>query len=150
MLKVSVNDCLQQFQAYKNTLQTFVKCRQNCFSMIHNDSMIYWITSMQGLRYRGGWGSFSHHGIWGFRRETDSLLLKVIRSRNKNCRAVTSPKNKRTNLFFYPDNLEILKTWIIIFSYKYFQVIRIEKQIHPFICWEKLWLDNFVSRSTGL
>ena len=29
----------------------------------------------------------------------------------QNCRAVTSPKNKRMNLFFYPDDSEILETW---------------------------------------
>ena len=27
----------------------------------------------------------------------------------QNCRAVTSPKNNRTNLFFYPDSLDILE-----------------------------------------
>ena len=36
--------------------------------------------------------------------------LKVSRSRNKICRAETSPKNERTNLFFYPDDSEILET----------------------------------------
>ena len=61
-----------------------------------------------------------------------------------------SQKNKRTNLFFYPDDLEILETWNRNSSFKYFRVIRIEKQIRPFIFWEKLQLDNFVSRSTVL
>ena len=37
-------------------------------------------------------------------------------------------------------------TWISISSFKYFRVIRIEKQIRPFVFWEKLRLDNFVSR----
>ena len=53
------------------------------------------------------------------------------------------------NLFFYPDDSEILETCISISSFKYFRVIRREKQIHPFVFW-KLWLDNFVSRSTDL
>ena len=52
------------------------------------------------------------------------------------------------NLFFYPNDLEVLETWISISSSKYFRVIIIEKQIRPFIFWEKLWLDNFGSRST--
>ena len=30
------------------------------------------------------------------------------------------------------------------------RVVRIEKQIHSFVFWEKLWLDNFVLRSTDL
>ena len=42
---------------------------------------------------------------------------------------------------FYPDDSEILET---------FQVIRIGKQIGPFVFSEKLWLNNFVSRSTDL
>ena len=35
-------------------------------------------------------------------------------------------------------------------SFKYFRVVRIEKQICPFVFWEKLRLDKFVSRSTDL
>ena len=39
----------------------------------------------------------------------------------QNCRAVTSPKKEKgTNLFFYPDDSEILETWILISSFKYF------------------------------
>ena len=34
-------------------------------------------------------------------------------------------------------------SWISISSYKYFQVVRIEKQIHLFIFWEKLRLHLF-------
>ena len=77
-------------------------------------------------------------------------ILKVSRSRNKIVEPITSPKNERTNLFFYPDNSEILETWISISSFKYFRVVRIEKQICPFVFWENLQLDNFVSRSTDL
>jgi hypothetical protein len=40
----------------------------------------------------------------------NSNILKVSRSRNKICGAVTSSKNERTNLFFYPDSPEILET----------------------------------------
>ena len=45
---------------------------------------------------------------------------------------------------FYREDSEILETWISISSFKYFWVIRIEKQIHLFVFWEKLQLDNFV------
>ena len=34
-------------------------------------------------------------------------------------------------MFIYPDDSEILETWISISSFKYFRVIRIEKQILP-------------------
>ena len=68
----------------------------------------------------------------------------------QNCRAITSPK-KQTNIsFFYPDDSEIFKTWNRNSSLKYLQVDRIEKQIRSFVFWEKLWLDNFVSRFTKL
>ena len=53
-------------------------------------------------------------------------------------------------MFFYPVDSKILETWILISSFKYFRVIRIEKQIRPFLFWENLWLNNFVSRSTDL
>ena len=76
--------------------------------------------------------------------------LKVSRSRKQNCRAIISPKNKQMNLFFDPDDSDIHETWNHNSSFKYFWVVRIKKQIHPFIFWEKLWLDNFVSRSTDL
>ena len=36
--------------------------------------------------------------------------LKVSRSRNKIVEPKILPKNERTNLFFYPDNSEILNT----------------------------------------
>ena len=42
--------------------------------------------------------------------------VKVSRSRKKNCRAITSPKNKQTNLFFYPDDSEILEIKIQVSS----------------------------------
>ena len=53
-------------------------------------------------------------------------------------------------MFLYTDDSEILETWISISSFKYFWVVRIEKQIRSFVFWEKLQLDNFVSRSTDL
>ena len=77
-------------------------------------------------------------------------VSKVSRSWNKNCRKRLLPKNKQTNLFFYPDDLEILKTWISFSTFKYFQVVRIEKQIDLFVYLEKVWPNNFVSRSTDL
>ena len=51
---------------------------------------------------------------------------------------------------FYPEDLEVLETWISISNFKYFWVVRIEKQIRSFVFWEKLQLDNFVMRSTAL
>ena len=40
-------------------------------------------------------------------------MLEFSRSQNK---IVFFPKNKCTNLFFYPDDSEILETWILISS----------------------------------
>ena len=74
-----------------------------------------------------------------------SARLKVNRS-DQNCRAVTS------RICF-----SILRTWKysrLEFQFQvssmYFQVVRIEEQIHPFVFWEKLQLDNFVSKYTDL
>ena len=61
------------------------------------------------------------------------ISLKVSRSRKKIFEPQVLPKNERMNLFFYPDDTEILETWISIESFKYFHVVRIEKQISPFI-----------------
>ena len=69
---------------------------------------------------------------------------------NKGQQISLLPKNEQTNLFFYPDDSKRLETLISISSFKYFRVIRIEKQIRSFVFWEKwkLWLDNFFLRST--
>ena len=75
-------------------------------------------------------------------------ILKVSRSRNKIVMPKLLPENKRTNLFFSLDDSEILETWISISSFKYFRVVKIEKQIRSSVFWEKLRLNNFVSRST--
>ena len=82
----------------------------------------------------------------------DWFLLKVSRSRDKNCRAVTSPKK-------WIEQFVFLSWWLrntsnLNFDFK-FQIflrirIRIEKQICLFVSWENLWLDNFVSRPTDL
>ena len=45
---------------------------------------------------------------------------------------------------------EKINTWISVSGFNFFQVVRIEKQIHSFVFWEKLRLDSFVSRSTDL
>ena len=79
-----------------------------------------------------------------------TVALKVSRSRKKIVKLWLLPKNELMNLFFYPDDLDILETWISISSFKYFRVIRREKQIRSFVFWEKLRLDNYVSRSTDL
>ena len=47
------------------------------------------------------------------------------------------------NLFFYPDDSEILETWISISSFKYFQVIRIKKQICSFIIFGEVTARQF-------
>ena len=51
-------------------------------------------------------------------------------------------------------NVKILETWNWNSSFKYFGVVRIEKQIRLFVFWKKLRLNNFVPRlpprSTGL
>ena len=60
---------------------------------------------------------------------------------------ITFPKNKRTNLFFYADDSEILKAWNWNSSFKYFLV---EKQICAFVVLKKLRLDSFLLRSTDL
>ena len=75
------------------------------------------------------------------------MILKTPVKVSKS-QAIFSPKNEQTNLFFYPDDSDILETRTSISSFKYFGVVLIEKQIRSFIFWEKLWLDNFVSRST--
>ena len=43
-----------------------------------------------------------------------------------------------------------LAGWIDSNSFKYFPVVRIEKQIQLFVFWEKVWLDDFVSRLIDL
>ena len=53
---------------------------------------------------------------------------------------------------FFWEKLQFVyfETWYWNSSFKYFQVIRIEVQILSFVVWKKLWLDNFVLRSTDL
>ena len=79
-----------------------------------------------------------------------NTLLEVSRSRNKIVEPKLLSKIKRMNLFFYPDDSEILETWNQNSSFKYFRVVRVEKQIRLFVFLEKLGLANFVSRSTDL
>ena len=52
-------------------------------------------------------------------------MLKVSRSRNKIVEPKLLPNRNRNS------------------SFKYFRVVRIEKQIRSFVFWEKLRLDNF-------
>ena len=78
--------------------------------------------------------------------------LKVSWSWNKIVEPKIFPKNQQTNLFFYPDDSEILETKILISisNFKYFWVVKIEKQIRSFIFLVKLGLNGLVSRSTDL
>ena len=57
-------------------------------------------------------------------------IVKVSRSPKKLSNHNFSQMN---NFFFYPDNWEILETWISISSFKYFRTVRIEKQIGLFL-----------------
>ena len=77
----------------------------------------------------------------------------------ENWQAVTSPKNEIMNLFFYPDNLEILETWNQNSIFKYFQVVRIEKKIvslflgrsysFTILFWDLLTFRTFALLSRG-
>ena len=72
-------------------------------------------------------------------------VIKGQKISKQNCWAVTSPK-KWTDKFVFLSWGFGNTSWILISSFKYFR----EKQIHLFIFWEKLLLDNFFSRSTDL
>ena len=55
--------------------------------------------------------NFLDHLLWpDWSKNMKEEVLKVSRSRNKNCWVKTSPKNEGTNLFFYPEDSEI-STW---------------------------------------
>ena len=54
------------------------------------------------------WNELLHPRVKDF---ITHLTLKASKSQKQNCRAETSSKNERTNLFFYPDGPEILETW---------------------------------------
>ena len=44
--------------------------------------------------------------------------------------------------------ISILMTWNLNFNFKYFQVIRVEKQIRSFVLWVKLLPEDLTLRST--
>ena len=64
----------------------------------------------------------------------------------QNCWAVNSSK-KQTNNFFF---LSWSTTWNQNSSFKYFRVVRIEKQICSFVFWKKLADHKFLSRLADL
>ena len=67
-------------------------------------------------------------------------FLKVSRSWNKLSSQKLLPKNKRTNLFFYPDDSKILETWILISIFKYFQVVCFWGEVTArHFCFEIYW-----------
>jgi hypothetical protein len=73
--------------------------------------------------------------------------LKVSRSGNK----IVSQKRNELNLFFYPDNLEILESWILISSFKYLRVVRPsqDRKSNSFVCFVRIYGSTiFFSRST--
>ena len=77
---------------------------------------------------------------WGF-----YYIPKVSRSWIKIVEPQLLPKIESVLLSW-----QIGNTWNQNSSFMYFQVVRIAKQIHLFLFWEKLRLNNFVSRSTDL
>ena len=77
--------------------------------------------------------NFCWRSIFSKAKLCTMFLRKVSRSQNKFFEPKTSPQKQTKNLFLYPDDPEILETWIWISCFKYFQVVRIEKQIHYFI-----------------
>ena len=70
-------------------------------------------------------------------------LTKGQKISKQNCRAVTSSKNERTNLFFYPDSPKILETWTSKFKFQVFTDCQNRKTISFIRFWKKLRLDNF-------
>ena len=61
-------------------------------------------------------------------------FIKVSRSRNKIVELKLLLKNKRTNLFFYPDNSEILETWCQTkFKFQVF-TSRQDRKTNSFVC----------------
>ena len=79
----------------------------------------------------------------GAKKLSSAFCLNVSRSQKK----LSSRKNQTNEFVFLSWRLG--NTWNQNSSFKYFRVVRIEKQ---FVCLfsEKLRLDNFVSRSTDL
>ena len=76
--------------------------------------------------------------------------LKVSRSRIKILVPKLLSKNERTDLFFYPDSPEIFETWNQKFKFQVFPDCQ-DRKINSSVCfWKKLWLNNFVLRSTDL
>ena len=67
--------------------------RKNNYKTSNHDVVFYW-----------------NFIVW---RQSHSAL-KDSRSRNNIVELKLLPKNKQTNLFFYPDDWEILETWISI------------------------------------
>ena len=102
-------------------------------------------------RFLPTWISFLNVEEWDFTLQKSIFIksivlqkqLKVSRSLNKTCQVKTSPKNTPTNLFFYPDNLEIPETLILISSFKYFRVVRIENQICLFVFFGEITAPQF-------
>ena len=69
---------------------------------------------------------------WGFHNQL-CAFWRSVDFKTKLSSHNFSQKTHQWICFFYPDDLEILTTWILISSFKYFWVVRIEKQIHLFI-----------------
>ena len=74
--------------------------------------------------------------------------VKVSKVSKRNCQVVTSPKKQSDEFVFLSRRLGY--TWNMNFNLKYFQVVRIEKQIRLFIFGRSLRLDIFVLRTTDL
>ena len=85
-----------------------------------------------------------------YKFQNTTFWLKVSGSQNKIVEPYVLTKNELMNLFFYPDDSEILETWIMISSFMYIRVIRIEKQIHLFVFGRNYGPTILFSRSTDL
>ena len=69
--------------------------------------------------------------------------VKVSKSQKQNCRAKTSSKNERTNLFFYPDGPEILETWNWNLKFQIIPDCQDRKTNSSVRFWKKFFSVNF-------
>ena len=75
--------------------------------------------------------------------KNEPRLLKVSKSQKQNCRAKTSSKNERTNLFFYPDGPEILETWNQNLKFQVIPDCQDRKTNSSVRFWKKFFFEYF-------
>ena len=76
--------------------------------------------------------------------------LKVSKSQKQNCRAKTSSKNERTNLFFYPEGPEIHETGGFDFKFQVIPDCQDRKTNLSVHFWKKFWATILLLRFTDL